>query len=164
MPTDPEHHCTFYCCVTRWLAQWERNLRMLNSERMRELAADAPPLLPRVAAARLRATMALGRYRDALAEVLPHVDDSQVTPTRRTALQAECQCELDQPEEALETLQSADLDEDPWVHFIRSCACMKLGRREEAGQHFSNYEAMIGHDSLGRKKIAALAEDDDATG
>ncbi len=95
---------------------------------------------------------------------MPQVDDSQVPPSRRVALQAECLCELDQPEEALDTLLSAELDDDAWVHFIRSCACMKLGRQEEAAQHFANYEAMIGPDSLGRKSIAALAGDDDGAG
>ena len=41
---------------------------------------------------------------------------------------------------------------------------MKLGRQDEAAQHFANYEAMIGPDSLGRKKIAVLAGDDDEAG
>ena len=156
-------HCIFYCCVTRWLALWERNLQMLNSQRMRELAADDPGLRAKVVAARLRATLVLGRYREAL-EVLPQVDDSQVPPSRKAALEAECLCELDQPEEALDVLQSAELDEEPWVHLIRSCACMKLGRQEEAAQHFTDYEELVGHDSLARKRIAALAGDDDETG
>jgi hypothetical protein len=159
-----DNSAVLYCYVTRWLGEWEKNLAMLNSEPIRQLAADDPAMAPQIAGARLRATIALGRYREALAEALPQVDDSEISLSRRAALQAECLCELGQPEEALDTLLSAELDDDAWVHFIRSCACMKLGRQEEAAQHFSNYEAMIGPDSLGRKKIAALAGDDDEAG
>ena len=159
-----ESGAVLYCYITRWLGEWEKNLGMLNSAPIRQLAADDPAMAPQIAGARLRATIALGRYREALAEALPQVDDSQVPPSRKAALQAECLCELDQPEEALDTLLSAELDDDAWVHFIRSCACMKLGRQDEAAQHFANYEAMIGPDSLGRKKIAALAGDDDEAG
>ena len=155
--------CTLYCCVTRWLGLWERNLRMLNSKRMRELAADDPAMQARVAAARLRATIALGRYGEAL-ELLAQVEDSQVPPSRRAALEAQCLCELDQAEDALEVLRSAELDDEPWVHFIRSCACMKLGRQEEAAQHFANYEALIGYDSLARQKLEALSADDQEAG
>ena len=159
-----ESGAVLYCYITRWLGEWEKNLGMLNSAPIRQLAADDPAMAPQIAGARLRATIALGRYREALAEALPQVDDSQVPPSRKAALQAECLCELDQPEEALDTLLSAELDDDAWVHFIRSCACMKLGRQDEAAQHFANYEAMIGPDSLGRKKIAVLAGDDDEAG
>lgn len=34
-----------YCYVTRWLGEWERNLRMLDSEQMRAMASEQPDLL-----------------------------------------------------------------------------------------------------------------------
>jgi hypothetical protein len=41
---------------------------------------------------------------------------------------------------------------------------MKLGRQEEAAQHFANYEALIGYDSLARQKLEALSADDQEAG
>ncbi len=158
-----ENFPLLYCYITRWLGEWERNLRMLDSEQLREWGADNPELEAKLPGARLRALLALRRHREVMEEVLPKLAESEISSSRRVALQAECLCELDQAEDALETLQSAELDDDPWVHFIRSYACMKLGRQEEAAQHLSNYEGLIGPDMLARRKLAALSQDDDDT-
>ncbi len=157
-----QNHSILYCYLTRWLGEWERNLRMLDSPQLRALANEQPDLQVALPTARLRALRALGRHEELLNEVLPTLSASDLPTSRNAALRAECLCELDREEDAIETLQAAELDDDPWVHFIRSYACMKLDRQEEAGEHFAQYESMIGADMLASLKIAALAREDES--
>ena len=150
-----------YCYLTRWLGEWERNLRMFDSEQMRAMASEQPELLAALPLARLRALRCLGRHEEVLNELLPTLMESDLPASRNAAIKAECLCDLGRDEDALETLQSAELDDDPWVHFVRSYASMKLGLVEEASRHLAEYESMIGSDMLARRKIAALSPEDE---
>ena len=163
-PEIREASPVLFSYVTRWLGKWERNLQTLESESMREWAAESEELRAKLPGARVRALMALGRYRQAMEEAIPAVPETEMAASRRVALTGQCLCELDQPEEALETLRSADWDGDPWAHFVRSFACMKLGRQEEAAAHFAEYEARIGADMMARKKLGTLVKEEDEEG
>lgn len=80
------------------------------------------------------------------------------------AAYAECLRGLGQEEETLESIPSADDDDEPWIHFIRSRASAKLGRIEEAAEHLHEYEALIDPDMLARSRVADILPDDGSDG
>jgi tetratricopeptide (TPR) repeat protein len=145
-----------FCYLTRWLGEWERNLEMSDSTAMRELADEQPQLIAALPFARLRTLRALQKYDRILSETLPSVIDNQLSTPMRAAIHAECLCGLNQYEDALEHIRSAEFDSEPWVHFMRAVANMKLGHPEEAIAHLREYESLIGSDVLACEKLAAL--------
>ena len=128
---------------------------------MRVIADETPELQVVLPMARLRALRALGRFDEVIA-MLPSLTDEQLAAPMNAAVHAECLCGLGQDEEALESIQSAELDEQPWIHFIRCCACLKLGRIEEAAMHLAEYEARLGSDMMARRKVAELLPNDES--
>ncbi len=150
-----------YCYVTRWLGEWEKNLQMNDSPQLRAIADETPALQAVLPMARLRALRALGRFEEVMA-FLPSLSEEQLAGRMNAAIHAECLCGLGQDEEALESIQSAELDEQPWIHFIRCCACLKLGRIEEAAMHLAEYEARLGSDMMARRKVAELLPNDES--
>lgn len=153
-----------FCYITRWLGAWGRNLEMSESATLRELADEQPQLQAALPLARLRTLRALKQYDQVLSEALPAVSENQLSAPMRAAIHAECLCGLNQDEDALEHIRSAEFDSEPWIHFIRSYASAKLGRIDEAAEHLREYEAMIGPDMLAHKKLTELLACDDLEG
>lgn len=151
-----------FCYITRWLGEWERNLSMSESAAMHELADEQPQLKAVLPVARLRTLRALKKYDEVLSGALPALSEEQMAAPLRAAIHAECLCGLNQDEDALEQIRSAAFDCEPWVHFIRAYACMKLGQQEEAISHLREYEALIGPDVLACEKLASQVADDDS--
>lgn len=152
----------YYAYLTRWLAEWEQNLRVNNSEPMQRLAGHNPQFQLVLHAARVRALRALRRYEELLNECLPSLPPDAISPARRAAIEAECLFESDNAEDALEAIQSADFDEDALVHFVRACACARLGRGTEALSHFNEYEKLTGRDMFAQKKLGTILQEANA--
>lgn len=150
-----------YAFITRWLAEWEQNLRINDSEQMLRLAEEVPSLKAALPAARVRALRALRRHEELLNECLPSLPDGAIPPSRKVAIEAECLCELGRAEEALEAVRSADFDDDALVHFVRANACARLRREEEAVSHYAEYESRVGRDMLAAKKLGRSFQQDD---
>ena len=129
---------------------------MSESAAMRELADEQPQLQDALPIARLRTFRALQKYDLILSEALPAVTEKQLSTPMRAAIHAECLCGLNQDEDALEHIRSADFDSEPWIHFIRAIASMKLGHPEEGMAHLREYESLIGPDLLACEKLATL--------
>lgn len=155
-PDMKRDFAVLYCYVTRWLGEWERNLQMLNSDRIAELAAEDPGLRSVVPPARLRALMELGRYSEALETVISDIENPLFTPTRIAALRAECLCALGHFEDAYEMLQPAENDVEPWAHYIRAFALLSMRRRDEAMRSLSDYHHAIGGDLFVSRRISDL--------
>ena len=136
---------------------------MNDSPQLRAIAVETPALQAVLPIARLRALRALGRFEEVMA-FLPSLTEEQLAGPMNAAIHAECLCGLGQNEDALESIQSAELDEQPWIHFIRCRACLKLGRIEEAAMHLAEYEARIGSDMMARKSVAELLSEDKTDG
>ena len=152
-----------YCYVTRWLGEWEKNLEMNNSPQIKALEEENPEFRAALPIARLRALRALGRHEEVMT-LLPSLPEEQLAKPMNAAIHAECLCGLGQDEEALELIQSAELDEQPWIHFIRSLACVKLKKFVEAAEHLRIYEILIGPDALAHKTLTELLPDNEEDG
>ena len=150
-----------YAYVTRWLAEWEQNLRINNSEEMRLLAEETPSLKAALPLARVRALRALRRYEELLKDCLPSLQDGAIQPSRKAAIEAECLFELGNAEDALDAIRSADFDDDALVHFVRACACAKLGRADEAFSHYAEYEAQVGRDMFAAEKLTGTLQQEE---
>ena len=152
-----------YCYVTRWLGEWEKNLEMNNSPQIKALEEENPEFRAALPIARLRALRALGRHEEVMT-LLPSLPEEQLAKPMNAAIHAECLCGLGQDEEALELIQSAELDEQPWIHFSRSLACVKLKKFVEAAEHLRIYEILIGPDALAHKTLTELLPDNEEDG
>lgn len=147
--------------VTRWLCDWKQNLEILNSPAMKALACEMPALAEALPAARLRALRALRRHEDVLNHTLPILSASDSPSAKDAAIAAESLCELGREEDALALIQSAEFDEEPCIHFVRSYACIRLGRKEESEEHYELYTAMIGPDIIALEKHQPFIADED---
>ena len=152
-----------YCYITRWLGEWEKNLEMNNSPQIKALAEENPALSAALPIARLRALRALGRNEEVMT-LLPSLPEERLTTAMKAALHAECLCNLDRAEDALEHIQSSDLDGEPWVHFVRSLACVKLKKFEEAADHLRIYEILIGADAFAHRTLTELLPENEEEG
>ena len=152
-----------YCYVTRWLGEWVKNLEMNNSPQIKALAEENPGLSAALPIAKLRALRELGRY-DEVMSLLPSIPEDRLKAAMKAALHAECLCKQDRAEDAFEHIQSADQDGEPWVHFIRSLACVKLKKFEEAADHLRIYEILIGADAIAHRTLTDLLPENEEEG
>ena len=60
---------------------------------------------------------------------------------------------MNQFDELLDTVRSAEWDSNPRVNYWRAMALAKLGEIERAVETFCQYESAVGTDIFGRKKL-----------
>lgn len=84
--TAMQNNPVLYCYVTRWLAEWEKNLRMNDSPQLRAIANESPQLQAVLPMARVRALRALGRFEEVMTEMLPSLTEAQLAAGRFSLL------------------------------------------------------------------------------
>jgi tetratricopeptide (TPR) repeat protein len=150
-----ESDASLRCLLACFAADWQALLMHALDHENESLASGD---LEQVASARsmkLTALYRLRRYEEALA-LANRIGADADEPDGAATARAACLVRLERYRDALDVIESANVENHLRLQFWRACASLGAGEREQSAEAYERYEGQCGPDIRGTKLLRSI--------